>query len=55
MNHARAKGGSFPNTPFLDHPKFKEATDDNCSVAIKGFLDTDCIENIVEKCDIAHF
>ena len=39
----------FPNTPFLDHPKFKEATDENSNVAIIGFLDTDCIEKIVEK------
>ena len=29
--------------------------DDNWNVAIKGFLDTDCIENIVEKGEIAHF
>ena len=27
----------FPNTPFWDHPKFKEAADDNWNVAIKGF------------------
>ena len=45
----------FPNTPFWDRPRFKEAADDNWNVAIKGFLDTDCIENIVEKGEIAHF
>ena len=45
----------FPNTAFLDRPKFKEALDDNWNVAIKGFLDIDCIENIVEKSGIAHF
>ena len=27
----------FPNTPFWDCPKFKEAADDNWNVAIKGF------------------
>ena len=27
----------FPNTPFWDCPKFKEATDDNWNVANKGF------------------
>ena len=45
----------FPNTPFWDHPKFKEAEDDNWNVVIKGLKDTDCIENIVEKYEIAHF
>ena len=45
----------FPNTPFWDHPKLKEAADDNLNLAIKGFQDTDCIENIVEKGEIAHF
>ena len=39
----------FPNTPFWESPKFKEAADGNWNVAIKGFWDTDCIENIVEK------
>ena len=39
----------FPNTPFWDHPKFKEAADDTWNVAIKGFSDIDCIENIVEN------
>ena len=39
----------FPNTPFSDRPKFKEAADKNWNVAITGFWDTDCIENIVEK------
>ena len=38
----------FPNTPFWDRPKFKEAADDNWNVAYKGFCDTDCIENIKE-------
>ena len=46
---------SFPNTPFWRHPKSKEAADDNWNVAIKLFYDTDCIENIVEKGEIAHF
>ena len=27
----------FPNTPFWDHPKFKEAADNNWNVAIKRF------------------
>ena len=27
----------FPNTPFGDRPKFKEAADDICNVPIKGF------------------
>ena len=27
----------FPNTPFWDCPKFKEAADDNWNVATKGF------------------
>ena len=27
----------FPNTPFWDAPKFKEAADDNWNEAIKGF------------------
>ena len=45
----------FPITPFRNHPKFKKAADENCNVAIKGFLDTDCIGNIVEKAEIAHF
>ena len=44
----------FLNTPSWDRPKFKEAADDKWNVAIKGFYDTDCIENIVEKGDIAH-
>ena len=44
----------FPNTPFWDRSKFKEATDDNRNAAIKGFQDTDSIENIVEKGEIAH-
>ena len=43
----------FPNTPFLDRSKFKEAADDNRNVAITGSLDTDCMENIVEKGEIA--
>ena len=45
----------FPNRLFWNRPKFKEAADDNWNVAIKQFLDTDCIENIVQKGDIAHF
>ena len=45
----------FPNTPFWDRSKFKEAADDNWNMAIKGLLDTECIENIVEKGEIAHF
>ena len=43
----------FPNTPIWDRPKFKEAADNNWNVAIKGFQDTNCIENIVEKGEIA--
>ena len=39
---------AFPNTPFWNRPKFKEAADDNWNVTIKGFQGTDCIENIVE-------
>ena len=27
----------FPNAPFWDCPKFKEAADDNWNVAIEGF------------------
>ena len=42
----------FPGTPFWDRPIFKEATDDNWNVAIK---DRNCIENIMEKGEIAHF
>ena len=45
----------FLNTPFWIRPNFKEAADNNWNVAIKGFQDTDCIENIVEKGEIAHF
>ena len=45
----------FPDTPFWDRPKFIEAADDNSNAAIKGFQDTDCIENIEEKGEIAHF
>ena len=41
----------FPNTQFWDYPKFKEAAADNWNVA----TDTDCIENIVENSEIAHF
>ena len=44
----------FPNTPYLDCPKLNEAEDDYLNLAIKGFQDTDCIENIVEKGEIAH-
>ena len=44
----------FPNIPFCDRSKFKEAVDDDWNVAIKGFYDTDCIENIVGKGEIAH-
>ena len=44
----------FPDTPFWDRPKFKVAAD-KWNVAIKGSWDTDCIENIVEKGEIAHF
>ena len=45
----------FPDTPFWDRSKFREAADDNWNVAMKGFLDTDCIENIDDKGEIAHF
>ena len=27
----------FPISPFWDRPKFKEAADNNCNVAIEGF------------------
>ena len=40
---------------FETIPKFEEAADDKCIVAMKGFSDTDCIENMVEKGEIAHF
>ena len=39
----------FPNTPFLNRPKLKEAADDNWNVAIERFYDTHCIEYTVEK------
>ena len=46
----------FLNAPSWDSTKYKEAADDNWNVAINnGYLDTDCIENIVEKGEIAHF
>ena len=45
----------LPNTTFWDHPKFRETAEDNWNVAIKGFYDTDCIGNIVEKGEIANF
>ena len=45
----------FSNIPFWDHPKFKEAADDNWNVSVTGLQDTDCIGNIVEKGEIAHF
>ena len=45
---------SFPNVPFWDRPKFNKVADDNRNVAIKGVYDTDCIENIVGKGEIAH-
>ena len=45
----------LPNTLFWDYPKFKEAADDNWNVAIKGFYNTDCTEDIVGKGEIAHF
>ena len=38
---------------FWDHPKLKEAAEDNWNVAIKEFWDTDCKENILEKGEIA--
>ena len=45
----------FPNKLFRDRTKFKEAADNNLNLAIKGFQDTDCKENLVEKGTIAHF
>ena len=45
----------FSNTPFRDRPKFKKAADNNWNVAIKGIKDTGCIEEIVNKGEIAHF
>ena len=44
----------FPNTPIWDRLKFKEAEDENWNEAIKGFKDTDCIEIIVGKGEIAN-
>ena len=44
----------FPNTPFWNSPKFKEAADNNWNVAIKGFLDRDSMEKNVEKVEIDH-
>ena len=44
---------SSGNIPFSDRPI--EDADDNWNVAIKGFGDTYCIENIVENGDIALF
>ena len=29
----------FPNTPFWDHPKFKDAADDNWNVAVNPLPD----------------
>ena len=43
----------FPNTPFSDRPKFREAADDNLHGTIERFYDIDCPENIVEKGEIA--
>ena len=48
------KVNPIPYTPFLDCPKFEEDVDDNWNVAIRGFYDTDCTENIVENGEIAH-
>ena len=45
----------FPNTPLWDCPKSNEAADDNWNVGFKGFWQTDCLENIVDKGEIAHF
>ena len=42
----------LPKTALWDRPKFKYAAEDNWNVAGK---DTYCIENIVEKGEIAHF
>ena len=36
-------------------PSQTQAADDNLNLAIKGFQDTDCIENIVEKGEIGHY
>ena len=57
LNLVKSKNLLFVNpflyTPFWDRPMFKEAADDNWNVATKRFQDTDCIENIVEKGEIA--
>ena len=45
----------FPNTPFGDISKLKEAADDNCNVALKGLYHVDRRENINETGEIAHF
>ena len=45
----------FPNTPFWELLKFREAADDNWNVAAKRFSSTDYTENVVAKSEIAHF
>ena len=42
------------NTDYTVH-HFETASDSKNLQTIKGFYDTDCIENIVEKGEIAHF
>ena len=48
----------FAKTVSLTHSLFHHfetiPNSKNLNVAIKGFQDTDCIENIVEKGEIAH-
>ena len=57
--HEKYYGSTTLTHALIPHfeiaPKFKEAVDDNWNWSIKGFEDTDCIENIVEKGEIAHF
>ena len=55
---ARENFTSFFHSEYVvlkNVPEFKEAANVTLNVAIKGFYDTDCIENIVEKGEIARF
>ena len=39
----------FPNTPFWDRPKFKDAADDNWNVAINPLPDDKILYKKIEK------
>ena len=58
-NKLKSSRNFYPLTHSQIHhfetPKFEEAADDKYNVAIIGFFDTDCIENIVGKGEIALF